>query len=147
MSYTGKLLRVNLSTGEIKTEQLDTDLARKFLGGRGLASKMLYDEIDPKVDPLSPENKIIFATGPLTGTNAPTGGRYMVITKGPLTGTIASSNSGGFFGAELKFAGYDMIILEGKADKPVYLSIHDDEVQLKDATQLWARMYLKPQTR
>jgi len=139
MSYTGKLLRVNLSTGEIKTEQLDTDLARKFLGGRGLASKMLYDEIDPKVDPLSPENRIIFATGPLTGTNAPTGGRYMVITKGPLTGTIASSNSGGFFGAELKFAGYDMIILEGKADKPVYLSIHDDEVQLKDATQLWGK--------
>jgi len=110
-----------------------------FLGGRGLASKILYDEIDPKVDPLSPENKIIFAAGPLTGTNAPTGGRYMVITKGPLTGTIASSNSGGFFGAELKFAGYDMVIFEGKSDKPVYLSIHDEEVQLKDATQLWGK--------
>jgi len=98
MGYAGKLLRVNLSTGEIKTEQLDFALSRMFLGGRGLASKILYDEIDPKVNPLSPENKIIFAAGPLTGTNAPTGGRYMVITKGPLTGTIASSNSGGFFG-------------------------------------------------
>jgi len=139
MGYAGKLLRVNLSTGEIKTEQLDFALSRMFLGGRGLASKILYDEIDPKVDPLSPENKIIFAAGPLTGTNAPTGGRYMVITKGPLTGTIASSNSGGFFGAELKFAGYDMVIFEGKSDKPVYLSIHDEEVQLKDATQLWGK--------
>jgi len=139
MGYAGKLLRVNLSTGEIKTEQLDFALSRMFLGGRGLASKILYDEIDPKVDPLSPENKIIFAAGPLTGTNAPTGGRYMVITKGPLTGTIASSNSGGFFGAELKFAGYDMVIFEGKSDKPVYLSIHDEEVQLKDGTQLWGK--------
>jgi aldehyde:ferredoxin oxidoreductase len=115
------------------------DLARLFIGGRGLASKILFDEIDPKVDPLSEGNKLIFATGPLTGTNAPTGGRYMVITKGPLTGTIASSNSGGFFGAELKFAGWDMIIFEGKAEKPVYLSIHDDKVEIKDATHLWGK--------
>ncbi|NPV88140.1 aldehyde ferredoxin oxidoreductase family protein [Coprothermobacteraceae bacterium] len=139
MSYAGKILRVNLSTGEIKTEQLDMDLAKKFIGGRGLASKILMDEVDPKVDPLSPENKIIYATGPLSGTNAPTGGRYMVVTKGPLTGTIASSNSGGYFGAELKFAGWDMVIVEGKAEKPVYLSIHDDKVEIKDASHLWGK--------
>ena len=138
MSFIGKILRVNLTERSIKVEELPKD-AELYLGGRGLASKILYDEIDPKVDPFSPENKLIFATGPLTGTAAPTGGRYMVVTKGPLTGTIASSNSGGYFGAELKFAGYDMIIFEGKADKPVYLSIKDDHVELKDASHLWGK--------
>ncbi len=137
MSYAGKILRVNLSTGEIRTEELCMDTARAFIGGRGYASKILYDELDPSVDPLSPENKLIFATGPLTGTPAPTGGRYMVVTKGPLTGTIASSNSGGFWGAELKNAGYDMIIFEGASDKPVYLYIKDDRVELRDASHLW----------
>jgi len=135
--YAGRLLRVNLSTGEIKKESIPEELLKKFIGGRGLASKYLSEEIDPKVDPLSPENKLIFVTGPLTGTPAPTGGRYMVVTKGPLTGTIACSNSGGFWGAELKRAGYDMIILEGKAEKPVYLAIKDDDVQLKSAEHLW----------
>ncbi len=137
MSYAGKILRVNLSTGEIRTEELCMDTARAFIGGRGYASKVLYDELDPNVDPLSPENKLIFATGPLTGTPAPTGGRYMVVTKGPLTGTIASSNSGGFWGAELKNAGYDMIIFEGASDKPVYLYIKDNQVELRDASHLW----------
>ncbi|MCD6443049.1 MAG: aldehyde ferredoxin oxidoreductase family protein, partial [Thermotogae bacterium] len=137
MSYAGKILRINLTTGEIRKEDLPENLARKFIGGRGLASKILFDELDPKVDPLSPDNKIIFATGPLTGTPAPTGGRYMVVTKGPLTGTIASSNSGGFWGAELKMAGYDMVIVEGKAEKPVYISIMDDDVKIKDASHLW----------
>ena len=137
MSYAGKILRINLTTGEIRKEDLPENLARKFIGGRGLASKILFDELDPKVDPLSPDNKIIFATGPLTGTPAPTGGRYMVVTKGPLTGTIASSNSGGFWGAELKMAGYDMIIVEGKAEKPVYISIMEDDVKIKDASHLW----------
>ncbi len=89
------------------------DWAREYLGSRGLATKYLVEEIDPKVDPLSPENKLIWATGPLTGTMASTGGRYSVITKGPLTGAIACSNSGGYWGAELKIAGWDMIIFEG----------------------------------
>ena len=137
MSYAGKILRVDLSRGKVRVEELCVDTARAFIGGRGYASKILYDEIDPKVDPLSPENKLIFATGPLTGTPAPTGGRYMVVTKGPLTGTIACSNSGGFWGAELKSAGYDMIVFEGAADKPVYLYIKDDEVELRDASHLW----------
>ncbi|MCD6362552.1 MAG: aldehyde ferredoxin oxidoreductase, partial [Synergistetes bacterium] len=137
MSYAGRILRVDLSRGKVRVEELCVDTARAFIGGRGYASKILYDEIDPKVDPLSPENKLIFATGPLTGTPAPTGGRYMVVTKGPLTGTIACSNSGGFWGAELKSAGYDMIVFEGAADKPVYLYIKDDEVELRDASHLW----------
>ncbi len=139
VSYTGKLLRVNLTDKTSKVEQIDEKLFKLYLGGRGLASKILMDEIDLKIDPLSPENKLIFATGLLTGTTAPTGGRYMVVTKGPLTGTIASSNSGGFFGAELKFAGYDMLIIEGKADKPVYISIMNGDVEIKDASRLWGK--------
>ena len=132
-----KLLRINLSNGDIKTENIDAKLIKEYLGGRGLATKYLSDEIDPKIDPLSPDNKIIFANGLLTGTNTPTGGRYMVITKGPLTGTIASSNSGGTFGAEFSHAGYMLCIIEGKADKPVYISIKDNEVKINDAEKFW----------
>ncbi len=131
-----KILRVNLSTGNISTEAVDQELVKLYFGGRGLASKVLADEVDPKVDPLSPENKLIFANGLLTGLAAPTTGRYMVITKSPLTGCIASSNSGGFFGAELRKAGYFMVIFEGKSDKPVYLSLKDDAAELKDASAL-----------
>ena len=100
------------------------------------------EEVDPKVDPLSPDNKIIWATGPLTGTMASTGGRYTVITKGPLTGAIACSNSGGYWGAELKMAGWDMIIFEGKSAKPVYLYINDDVAELRDAVHLWGKTRL-----
>lgn len=138
--YCGKLLRVNLSTGEIKKEPLDLTVAKKFIGGRGLGSYILAQEIDPKVDPLSPDNKIIFATGPLTGSSAPTSGRYMVVTKSPLTGTIACSNSGGFWGAELKFAGYDLIIVEGKAAQPCYIYIKDDVVEIRNAEKYWGRL-------
>jgi len=113
--------------------------AKEYLGSRGLASKYLVEEIDPKVDPLSPDNKIIWATGPLTGTMASTGGRYTVVTKGPLTGAIACPNSGGYWGAELKMAGWDMIIFEGKSPKPVYLFIQDDNAQLLDASSLWGQ--------
>jgi aldehyde:ferredoxin oxidoreductase len=137
--YEYKVLRVDLTNEEIKTEKISGELVKNYLGGRGLASKILYDEIDPKVDPLSPENKLIYATGLLTGTAASTGGRYMVVTKGPLTGTIASSNSGGFFGAELRFSGNDIIIFEGKAKRPLYLSIKGEEVELKDASNLWGK--------
>ena len=132
-----KVLRVNLSTGKISKESINEDLIKRYLGGRGLATKYISMEIDPKVDPLSPENKLIFANGLLTGTLAPTGGRYMVVTKGPLTGTIASSNSGGFFGAELSHAGYMLLIVEGKAKSPVYISIKDDEVKINDASEMW----------
>lgn len=139
MSYTGKILRVNLSTGASIAEDLPRDLAKQYLGGRGLATKLFCDEVDPLVDALSPENKLLMVTGPLTGTPAPTSGRYMVVTKSPLTGAIASSNSGGFFGPKLKDAGYDIIIFEGKADRPVYLEISPAGAALKDAEQLWGK--------
>ena len=143
MSWAGKILRVNLTAGTVKSEPLNTEWARSYIGSRGLGSKYLVSEVDPKVDPLSPENKIIWATGPLTGTMASTGGRYTVITKGPLTGAIACSNSGGYWGAELKMAGWDMIIFEGKSPKPVYLYINDDEVELRDAGHLWGQSVWK----
>ncbi|HSP48034.1 MAG TPA: aldehyde ferredoxin oxidoreductase family protein [Clostridiaceae bacterium] len=138
--YQGVILRVNLTDGTITREALNLDDATKYIGGRGLGTKILSDEIDPMVEPLSVENKLIFATGPLTGTNTPTGGRYMVLTKSPLTGTIACSNSGGYWGAELKFAGYDAIIFEGKAEKPVYLNIVDDVVTINDASAIWGKL-------
>src|SRR5574343_387951 len=137
MSWAGKILRVNLTAGTVQSEPLNMDWARAYLGSRGLGSKYLISEIDPKVDPLSPDNKIIWATGPLTGTMASTGGRYTVVTKGPLTGAIACSNSGGYWGAELKTAGWDMVIFEGASPKPVYLYINDDTAVLRDASSLW----------
>lgn len=138
--YAGKILRINLTDQTFKTEPLNMELARKYLGGRGLASKMFMDEVPARVEPFAPENKIFIATGPLTGSNAPASGRYMVVTKSPLTGAIACSNSGGFWGAELKSAGYDMVILEGKAAAPVYITIKDDQVEIKDASMLWGKM-------
>jgi aldehyde:ferredoxin oxidoreductase len=139
MSWAGKILRVDLTAGTVKSEPLNTAWARAYLGSRGLGSKYLTTEVDPKVDPLSPGNKIIWATGPLTGTMASTGGRYTVITKSPLTGAIACSNSGGYWGAELKMAGWDMVIFEGKSAKPVYLYINDDVAELRDADHLWGK--------
>ena len=138
--WIGTILRINLTTGAITKEALDPELAKKYIGARGLGSRILSDEIDPKIDPLSADNKLIFATGPLSGTNAPASGHFDVVTKGPLTGTIAASSSGGVFGPMLKYAGYDMIIFEGKAKKPVYLWINDDKVELRDATALWGKI-------
>lgn len=139
MSWAGKILRVDLTAGTVKSEPLNMDWAQTYLGSRGLGSKYLVSEVDPKVDPLAPGNKIIWATGPLTGTMASTGGRYTVITKSPLTGAIACSNSGGYWGAELKMAGWDMVIFEGKSPKPVYLYINDDTAELRDADWLWGK--------
>ena len=139
MSWTKNVLRVNLSNGSCESEPLNMEWAHQYLGQRGLATKYLVEETDPKVDPLSPDNKMIFATGPLTGTAAPTSGRWSVICKGPLTGAIAASNSGGFFGAEMKNAGWDMIIFEGASATPVYLSIKNDQAELKDASHLWGK--------
>lgn len=139
MGWTRKILRVDLTKGTCVSEPLDMALAQQYLGQRGLATKYFVDEVDPKVDPLSPANKLIMATGPLTGTPASTGGRYSVITKGALTDAIACSNSGGYFGAELKFAGWDMVIFEGRSAKPVYLAIEDDQAELRDAAHLWGK--------
>lgn len=139
MSWTRKILRVNLTTGSVAEEALNMDWAKDYLGQRGLATRYLVDEIDPACDALGPDNKLIMTTGPLTGTIASTGGRYSVVCKSPLTGTVACSNSGGFFGAELKFAGWDMIIFEGKAATPVYLNIEDDVAVLMPADDLWGQ--------
>ena len=139
MGWTKQILRVNLTTGTCKAEPLNMDWALKYLGQRGLASKYLASEIDAKVDALAPGNKLIMATGPLTGTMAATGGRYSVITKSPLTGAIACSNSGGFIGNEIKNAGFDMIIFEGKAPQPVYLYLENDQAELLPAAELWGK--------
>ncbi len=139
MSWARRILRVNLTKGTCTAEPLNMDWARAYLGQRGLATKYFTAEVDPKVDPLSPENKIIWATGPLTGTMASTGGRYSVITKGALTGAIACSNSGGYWGAELKMAGWDMIIFEGRSPKPVYLFVENDTALLLDAGYIWGK--------
>jgi aldehyde:ferredoxin oxidoreductase len=139
MSWAGKILRINLTTGSVKSEPLNMQWAQAYIGSRGLAAKYLTTELSPKVDPLSPDNKIYFTTGPLTGTMASTGGRYTVSTKGPLTGAIACSNSGGYWGAELKMAGWDMVAIEGKSSKPVYLYINDDVAELRDAAHLWGK--------
>ena len=138
-SVLGKVLRVNLTNGTVTKEDVSAELSKAYIGGRGLGGKMLTDEIPAGIDALSPENKLFFVTGPLTATAAPTGGRYMVVTKSPLNDVITSSNSGGFWGAELKFAGYDMLVVEGKAAEPVYISIKDDSVEIKPAGHLWGK--------
>jgi aldehyde:ferredoxin oxidoreductase len=138
-AYAGKLLRVDLSRGRLSPEPIDLDFARAFIGGRGLATKIICDEIDAKVDPLSPRNKLILATGPLTGTAAVCSGRFMAVTKGALTGAIACSNAGGNFGPELKYAGYDVIVFEGAAKRPVILVIDDGVIELRPAGKLWGR--------
>jgi aldehyde:ferredoxin oxidoreductase len=137
--WTGKLLRVDLSTGNWHVEEIPEDWRRDYIGGRGLADRYLCEEMDPTVNPLSPENKLIFATGPLTGTPVPCGARYMVVTKGALTNAITTSNSGGHWGPEFKFAGYDLLILEGRSPKPCYLFIYDDRVEIRDASAWWGK--------
>ncbi|MDR2940856.1 MAG: aldehyde ferredoxin oxidoreductase family protein [Clostridiales bacterium] len=137
--WVGTILRVDLAAKTIKKEPLNLKDARDYVGGRGLGTKYFCDEVDPKVEPLSPENKLIFMSGPLTGTGAASAGRYEVVAKAPLTGTIGAANSGGYFGPELKYAGYDGIIFENSSDSPVYLYINDDIVEIRDANNLWGK--------
>ncbi len=138
-AWTGMLLRVDLAAKTVKKEPLNMKNAHEYVGARGLGTKYFCDEVDPKVDPLSPDNKLIYMTGPLTGTAAGSAGRFEVVAKAPLTGTIGAANSGGHFGPELKFAGYDGIIFENASETPVYLYINDDIVELRDATDLWGK--------
>ncbi len=137
--YTGKILHVNLNNLGISTEPLREDDLKRYIGGSGLASKMLFSELDLSVDPLSPDNLLVFMTGPLTGTASPSCGRYCVCTKSPLTGLWAEAHAAGYWGPELKFAGYDGIIFKGRADNPVYLSIIDGQADLKDASEIWGK--------
>ncbi|SPD72648.1 Tungsten-containing aldehyde ferredoxin oxidoreductase (fragment) [uncultured Desulfobacterium sp.] len=137
--WTQRVLRIDLSNRRYQKENLDVNTLKMFLGGQGVATKILMDEVDPKVVPLSPENKMIFSTGPLTGTEAPLGSRYMVSTKSPLTGLLGFGNSGGFFGPTMRKAGYDHIIFEGKSDTPVYLVITDKDIEFRNAGHLWGK--------
>src|SRR5712692_487019 len=115
------VLRVDLSSGSVRRESVAADVVTRYVGGRGIGTKLLLDNSDPAWDAYDPRTPLIFATGPVTGTFAPTGGRYMVVTKSPLTGAIASSNSGGYLGPALRFAGYEYLMIEGAAKEPVYL--------------------------
>ncbi len=137
--WTGQCLRVNLTENKFHKEALPQKLMEQFMGGRGLGVKILFDEIDPRVDPLSPENKLIFVSGPMVGTGAVTGASCNVVTKSALSGTIACAKMRGHFGAELKFSGFDMVILEGKAEFPVILSIMDDKIRIQPALEYWGR--------
>jgi aldehyde:ferredoxin oxidoreductase len=137
--WRGKVLRVNLSTGTVAQEHLDPEMARAFIGGRGFGIHVLLKELDPLCEPLAPENVMVMATGPLTGTKAPTGARYMVMTKSPLTGAVTCSNSGGQFPAALKHSGVDMIVFVGKAPEPVYLWIDQGHAELRPAAHLWGK--------
>ncbi len=137
--WTGTILRVDLTSREFAFEEIDPAMEKDYIGGRGVGTKIYCDEVDADIDPLSPDNKLVFMTGPLTGTGAPCSARYMVVTKSPLTGAIACSNSGGYFPAELRFAGIDGIIFEGQADEPVYLWINDDEIEIRTADHLWGK--------
>jgi len=135
--YTGKLLRVNLTNGKIKEEPLKEEWAEKYLGGAGIASRILYDELKPGIDPLGPKNKTLIMTGPVNGTIIPTASRVGAYCKSPLTGSFFHGTAGGHIGAELKYAGWDGIIIEGRASVPVYLWIDDDLVEIREASHLW----------
>ncbi len=137
--WAGRILCINLSTGEIIKKPLDPELTRKYLGQAGINAKLLFDLTEPGIDPLSPENPLIFGVGPLGGSLAPCSGRFTVTSKSPLTGIFGDSNCGGHWGPELKNAGYDHIIITGKAEQPVYLWINDDQVELRDARHLWGK--------
>jgi aldehyde:ferredoxin oxidoreductase len=137
--WMGTILRINLTTGAVTRQPTDMKNAALFLGARGLGVKMFTDEVDPGVDPLSVENKLIFSPGPFTGSAAPSAGRFHVVTKSPLTDTITGANSGGVFGSVMKYAGYDAFVIEGKSEKPVYLWINDDRVEIRDASHLWGK--------
>jgi aldehyde:ferredoxin oxidoreductase len=139
LSYGGSVLQVDLTEGTCLRQPTEESLTRSFLGGRGLNVRRLWDEIAPHSDPLSPANLLIFGVGPLVGTLFPGGARINVTAMSPHTGILGDSNVGGFFGPELKFTGHDQLLIKGRADHPVYLWIRDDQVELRDARELWGR--------
>lgn len=135
--YTRKILRVNLTAGTVETEELKNGQLKKYIGGAGLAARILYDELKPGIDPLSADNKVIFLAGPLAGTIAPTGSRIGAYTKSPMTNGFFHSSAGGSFAAELKYSGFDGAVIEGKSEKPVYLFISNEIQELRDASHIW----------
>jgi aldehyde:ferredoxin oxidoreductase len=137
--YNGKILRLDLSTGDMDFEYLDEATARKYIGGVGLAAKILWDETTPDTDPLSPENELVFMTGPLTGSILPKSSRYIVAGISPLTGIWGQAHAGGYFADELRHAGVDGIVVKGQSSKPVYLWIKDGKAEIRDATHVWGK--------
>lgn len=135
----GKLLRIDLSNRKIKVESIAVSLLKEYIGGSGLATKYLYDEVPPKTDPLAPENKIIFATGPFQGTSVLGSAKFSIVSRSPLTETFAVTTAGAEWGTMLKRAGYDMVIIEGESENPVYLWINDEKVELRSAEGIWGR--------
>jgi aldehyde:ferredoxin oxidoreductase len=144
--WIGRCLRVNLTEGKSRIEELDPGILEKFLGGRGLGVKIITDEVIPGTDPLSPENKIVFTSGPLVGTGAVTGASCNAITTSPLNNGLACVKMRGHFGAELKFSGFDMLVIEGKAESPVVLSIMDDKIRILPALEYWGRTTSETET-
>ncbi|MFO7625333.1 MAG: aldehyde ferredoxin oxidoreductase N-terminal domain-containing protein, partial [Anaerolineales bacterium] len=136
-AYMGRILRVDLSAGQIWDEPLHEGYARAFVGGSGLAARYVYDMVDRNTDPLGPQNPLVFMTGPLVGTAMPSASRFSVCAVSPLTGIWGEANSGGFFGHELRASGYDGLIITGRAESPVWLSIVDGQAALHPAVQLW----------
>src|SRR3990172_4868739 len=134
---TGKILRVHLGDGRVRVDEQNDLFYRRYLGGAGIVGYYLLKEMKPGAAPLSPDNMLIFALGPMTGAPVPGGSRNCIGAKSPLSGGMAKSEVGGFFGYELKRAGYDSLIVEGRAASPVYLWIHEGQVEIKDASQLW----------
>lgn len=137
--FEGKTIEVDLSSGKISKIALDKSILRPFIGGSGLGAKLIYDRVDPKVDPLSPDNPMFIVTGPLSGNALPGGSRFAVCAKAPLTNMFGEANCGGDFAQELRGAGWDHIIINGASEKPVYLLIQDDKVELADASDLWGK--------
>ena len=135
--YAGNVLHVDLTSNAVKKEELDVAMAKKFLGGQGISSKLAYDLIRPGIDPLSPENVLVYGVGPFTGTFMPGFPRAGMVSKSPLTGLFVESNSGNSIGPMLKYAGYDHLIITGRARTPVFLVINDDDVEVKDASDMW----------
>ena len=135
----GKILRINLSDGSVSIDEPEESFYRKYLGGAGFVAYYLLKEVQPGIDPLSPDNKLVFALGPVTGTAMPGGSRVCIGAKSPLSGGIGKSEVGGFWPYELKCAGYDALIVEGKAESPVYIWIHNDKVEIRDATPYWGK--------
>ena len=135
--WNGKVLEIDLTTLTHKTYPLDMEMARQFIGGRGLGARLLWDLVGPDVDPLAPENVLIFTNGPLTATGYQTSNRFSVSTKSPLTGTVLDANSGGFWGMQFKKTGYDVVIIRGKASTPIWIELKSDETLFHDATELW----------
>jgi len=137
--WIGQVLHIDLTKGSVNIEPLDKNLAHNFIGGRGINSRILYNEVKPAIDPLSPQNVLIFGTSPITGTSAPSSPRCTVSAKSPLTGILGDANFGGFFSWHLKRAGFDHIVIKGRAERPVFLYVHDGHAEIREAHELWGK--------